>query len=207
MNLLLVTSSIAGQASNSRALAMDIVSALTEGHPNERVVERDVSSDPLPHFTAETFKAFTAPAETRSPAETALAALGDTLIEELENADAIVLAAPMYNFSIPSTLKAWIDHVARAGRTFHYTEDGPVGLLGGRKVYVAGSRGGVYSTGPAQALDFHETYLRGVLGFLGLTDVTFIHAEGLAKGPAVAEAAMAGARAQAQALAADSLAA
>jgi FMN-dependent NADH-azoreductase len=113
----------------------------------------------------------------------------------------------MYNFSIPSTLKAWIDHVARAGRTFHYTQDGPVGLLGGRKVYVAGSRGGVYSTGPAQALDFHETYLRGVLGFLGLTDVTFIHAEGLAKGPEAAEAAMAGARAQARALSADSLAA
>lgn len=207
MKLLLVTSSISGTASNSRALAMNIVTALREAHPDIRVVERDVAADPLPHLTAEVFKANMTPPPDRSAAETALAAPADALIEELEAADAIVIAAPMVNFSIPSTLKAWIDHVARAGRTFGYTEDGPKGFLGGRKVFVAGSRGGVYSEGPAQAMDFHETYLRGVLGFLGLTDVTFIHAEGQAKGPEIAKAAMASARARASDLATSSLAA
>ena len=104
--------------------------------------------------------------------------ISDTLISELEAADTIVLTAPMYNFSIPSTLKAWIDHVARRGRTFSYSAAGPQGLLSGKKVFVLTARGGIYSQGPSQAFDFQVPYLRGVFGFIGLTDVTFIHFEG-----------------------------
>ena len=118
-----------------------------------------------------------------------LVALSDELIAELEVADTIVLAVPMYNFSIPSTLKAWIDHVARRGRTFRYTEKGPEGLLRDKKVFVLVSRGGVYSKGsPAAPFDFQEPYLRTVLGFLGLTDVTFVHFEGVGMGPEAAAA-------------------
>ncbi|HEX9524857.1 MAG TPA: NAD(P)H-dependent oxidoreductase, partial [Reyranella sp.] len=103
--------------------------------------------------------------------------------------DTIVLAVPMYNFSIPSTLKAWVDHVARRGRTFRYTEKGPEGLLRNKKVFVLGARGGVYSKGtPHAAFDFQEPYLRAVFGFLGMTDVTFVHFEGLAMGPEAANA-------------------
>jgi FMN-dependent NADH-azoreductase len=110
--------------------------------------------------------------------------LSDDLVAELLKADTIVLGAPMYNFSVSSTLKAWIDHVARVGLTFKYTETGPVGMVQGKKVYVFTSRGGVYSQGPAKSMDFHETYLRAVLGFIGLSDITFIHTEGLAMGEA-----------------------
>jgi FMN-dependent NADH-azoreductase len=117
------------------------------------------------------------------------------LIEELEAADTIVLAVPMYNFSIPSTLKAWIDHVARAGRTFRYTAAGPEGLLNGKKVFVVSGRGGFYSgDSPAKVLDFQEPYLRAVLGFLGLTDVTFIHVEGLKVSSEAAEKGISRAR-------------
>jgi FMN-dependent NADH-azoreductase len=112
--------------------------------------------------------------------QTEAVALADKLIAEVEAADTIVIAAPMYNFTIPSTLKAWLDHIARAGRTFRYTAAGPEGLLKGKKVFVVESRGGFYGEGPAKAMDFQEPYLRAMLGFLGLNDVTFIHAEGQA---------------------------
>ena len=134
------------------------------------------------------------PTEKRTVQQTAAASHADRLIEEVEAADVIVLAAPMYNFSVPSTLKAWIDHVARAGRTFNYTEKGPVGLLTGKKVFVVTARGGVYSEGPAKSFDFHEPYLRAVLGFLGLNDVTFVYVEGLAVSSDSATAGLAKAR-------------
>ena len=138
--------------------------------------------------------AFFAPAEQRTPAQTETVKISDQLVDELFVADVIVLGAPMYNFSVSSALKAWIDHVARAGRTFKYTESGPVGLLTGKKVYIFTSRGGVYSEGPAKSMDFHETYLRAVLGFIGLTDITFIHTEGLAMGEEAVAGAMSGTR-------------
>jgi FMN-dependent NADH-azoreductase len=117
------------------------------------------------------------------------------MIEELEAADTVVLAVPMYNFSIPSTLKAWIDHVARAGRTFRYTANGPEGLLKNKQVFVVTGRGGIYSgDAPTRVLDFQEPYLRGILGFLGLTNVTFIHIEGLSIGAESAERGFAQAR-------------
>ena len=116
-------------------------------------------------------------------AELAARALSDELIAELRAADTIVIGAPMYNFSVATTLRAWFDHVLRAGETFRYTENGPEGLLGGKRVIVVESRGGLYSEGPAQAIDFQEPYLRHLLGFIGLTDVTFVRAEKIGYGP------------------------
>jgi FMN-dependent NADH-azoreductase len=186
-NILLVTSSIAGENSKSRKVALDLIAALRAGNGNSKLVTRDVTA--LPHIDGVTFAAAGTPAEKRSYEQQARAALADALIAETEAADAIVIAAPMYNFSVPSTLKAWIDHIARAGRTFRYTEKGPEGLLKNKKVYIVASRGGVYSSGPASALDFQEPYLRGVLGFVGLSDVEFVYVEGLGMGPeAVAKA-------------------
>jgi len=137
--------------------------------------------------------AFTPEAQ-RSPAQSHDLETADTLIAELMAADVIVIGAPMYNFTVSSSLKAWIDHVARAGVTFRYTENGPVGLATGKKVFVFTARGGVYTKGPASAMDFQETYLRAFLGFIGLTDVTFIHSEGLGMGDAAVASALAGSR-------------
>jgi FMN-dependent NADH-azoreductase len=150
------------------------------------VVERDLTADAMPHLSLAALAASMTPADSRSTAEHEAAALADTLIEEVEATDVIVIAAPMYNFSIPSTLKAWIDHITRAGRTFRYGAAGPEGLLEGRKVFVITGRGGIYSDdSPARGMDFQEPYLRAMLGFLGL-DVTFIHVEGLKISPEAA---------------------
>jgi FMN-dependent NADH-azoreductase len=192
--LLFVTSSILGENSKSRALGREFVEAWTRHHPGTRVVERDLVAEAVPHVTGAVVGAAMTPAEQRSPEQAEAASLADRLIEELEAADVVVLAAPMYNFSVPSTVKAWIDHVVRAGRTFRYGANGPEGLLRGKKVFIVTARGGVYSRGPAKSMDFHEPYLRHVLGFIGLTDVSFIYAEGLAM-PEVAAGALENARA------------
>ncbi|GAA4033833.1 FMN-dependent NADH-azoreductase [Actimicrobium antarcticum] len=175
----------------SRQVTGEFVARLQAAHPASTVVERDVASQPLPHLTGQVLGAFFTPADARSPQQTIDASLSDTLVAELKAADVIVIGAPMYNFSITSSLKAWIDHVARAGLTFKYGANGPEGLLTGKKVYVFTSRGGVYSEGPAKVMDFHETYLRAVLGFLGLTEITFIHSEGLGMGEAAVMKALA----------------
>lgn len=184
-NVLLIHSSVFGDKSQSLALARDFL----RRYPHRSVVERALSPQTMPHLDGETYVAMGTPTNDHDGRQQAAVALSDTLIAELEAADTIVLATPMYNFSIPSTLKAWIDHVARRGRTFNYTEKGPAGLLTGKKVFVLTARGGVYSNGaPAAALDFQEPYLRAVLGFLGLTDVTFVHFEGIGMGPDAANA-------------------
>lgn len=198
--LLFVTSSIFGTESKSRQLGQAFVDKWLRQHPGTTVVERDLAAEPLPHITGATMAAIATPPEKRTPDQAKAAGLADRLIEELEAADTVLLAVPMYNFTVPSTLKAWIDHVARAGRTFQYTENGPVGLLKGKQVFVVTSRGGVYSQGPGKALDFHEPYLRGMLGFLGLDDVTFVHAEGLAVSAKAAAESLAGARARIESL-------
>jgi FMN-dependent NADH-azoreductase len=183
-NVLLIHSSVFGEKSQSLGLARDFL----KRYPHRSLVERALSPQTMPHLDGETFAAMGTPATELDGRQQAAVALSDELIAELEAANTIVLAAPMYNFSIPSTLKAWIDHVARRGRTFRYSEKGPEGLLKGKKVIVLAARGGVYSNGaPAAALDFQEPYLRAVLGFLGLTDVTFVHLEGLSMGPEAAE--------------------
>ena len=138
----------------------------------------------MPHLDGETAAAFATPESQRTDRQKHLLALSDSLITELEKADTVVLAVPMYNFSIPSTLKAWIDHVARAGRTFRYTAQGPEGLLKGKRVVVLTARGGRYSDrSPSRAFDFQEPYPRAGLGFLGISDITFVHLEGLNIGP------------------------
>ena len=128
--------------------------------------------------------AFFTPAEQRTPEQAQTVQISDALVDELLAADVIVIGAPMYNFSVSSTLKAWIDHIVRIGRTLQYTATGPVGLVSGKKVFIVTATGGVYSEGPAKAYDFLGTYLRSVFGFIGMTDVTFVQAEGLAMGEA-----------------------
>ena len=183
-NVLLIHSSVFGEKSQSLGLARDFL----KRYPHRSLVERALSPQTMPHLDGETFAAMVTPATELDGRQQAAVALSDELIAELEAANTIVLAVPMYNFSIPSTLKAWIDHVARRGRTFRYSEKGPEGLLQGKKVFVLAARGGIYSNGaPAAAFDFQEPYLRAVLGFLGLTDVTFVHLEGLSMGPEAAD--------------------
>ena len=185
-NLLFVSSSLFGDGSQSRLIANEFIDRWRQSHPGTTVVERELTADSIPHLGLAAFAASMTAADTRSTAERQAAALADALIEEVEAADVIVLAAPMYNFSIPSTLKAWIDHITRAGRTFRYGAAGAEGLLKGRKVFVITGRGGIYSDGsPAKGMDFQEPYLRAMLGFLGL-DVTFIHVEGLKISPEAA---------------------
>jgi FMN-dependent NADH-azoreductase len=185
-NLLFVASSLFGDGSQSRLIASEFIDRWRQSHPQTTVVERDLAADGIPHLSLAAFAASLTPADARSTAEHQAAALADALIEEVEAADVIVLAAPMYNFSIPSTLKAWIDHITRAGRTFRYGAAGAEGLLKGKKVFIITGRGGIYSDdSPAKGLDFQEPYLRAMLGFLGL-DVTFIHVEGLKISPEAA---------------------
>lgn len=182
-NVLLIHSSVFGAKSQSLGLARDLL----KRYPHRSLVERALAAHTMPHLDGETFAAMGNDAGDLNSRQKEVVALSDELIAELEVADTIVLAVPMYNFSIPSTLKAWIDHVARRGRTFRYTENGPEGLLKGKKVFVLAARGGLYSNGaPAAAFDFQEPYLRTVLGFLGLTEVTFVYLEGLAMGPEAA---------------------
>jgi FMN-dependent NADH-azoreductase len=200
--LLLITSSLFGDQSKSAQLANEFVDRWRRAHPGTVVTPRELTAASMPHLSLDALGALMTPAEQRSVGQARSVAFGDGLIEELEAADTIVLAVPMYNFSIPSTLKAWIDHVARAGRTFRYTAAGPEGLLKGKKVFVITGRGGVYTgDSPAKMLDFQEPYLRGVLGFLGLEDVTFIHVEGLKVSAEAAERGIANARAAITALA------
>lgn len=181
--VLLISSSLFGEQSQSLGLAREFLTR----HPHSSVVERTLAPDSMPHLDAETLGAMATPDAQRTERQKQLAALSDTLVAELEAADTIVLAVPMYNFSIPSTLKAWVDHIARAGRTFRYTAAGPEGLLKGKKVFILTARGGIYSgNAPARAFDFQEPYLRAVLGFVGLEDVTVVHLEGLRVSPEAA---------------------
>ena len=192
-NILLVTSSLFGDKSKSREVALDFLNAWRGAHSDTHVTVRDTNA--IPHLSGETLGALMASPEKRSAEQQAMVASADALIGEVEAADTIVIAAPMYNFSIPSSLKAWIDHIARAGRTFRYTAAGSEGLLKTKKVFVVISRGGVYGgDSPAKGMDFQEPYLRAMLAFLGLNDVTFIHAEGLAISPEAAVAGMQAAR-------------
>lgn len=174
---------------NPEGVSTGLVSRFVEGwtaaQPDSAVVRRDVGMAPPPHLDGGTIGSFFTPPENRDASAQDLVALSDTLVDELEAADIIVIGAPMHNFGLTSGLKAWIDHVSRVGRTFAYTEDGPKGLLAGKgkKVFVLGARGGDYSeSSPVQGMDFVTPYLKTILGFMGLNDVTFIHAEGVAMG-------------------------
>jgi FMN-dependent NADH-azoreductase len=205
-NILALTSSLSGAASISDSLVAEAIRQLKALHPGAHVVHRDLAHDPVPHLLPETFSGVRAEAST--PAEQAASALSDQLIAEVRAADVIVMGAPMYNFSLPTTLRAWFDHVLRPRVTFTYTADGPQGLVEDKPVIVIEARGGLYSEGPAAAVDFQEPYLRQLLGFIGLTDVRFVRAEKIGYGAeartAAVEAAIAaiGAAVQPTALAA-----
>ncbi len=192
--VLLVLSSPRGAQSQSSQIAHQLVDELKSRDPAARLVVRDLARNPVPHVGVDFVDAIGLAPEQRSPAQQRAIAVSDELVDEVLGADVLVLAAPMHNFSLPSGLKAWIDHVARAGRTFKYTEQGPRGLLTGKKAVVVVARGGVYSDGPMKAYDFQEAYLRTVLGFLGITDVEFVRVEGLAMGPDAAKGAVESAR-------------
>lgn len=193
-NLLLVTSSLLGEDSKSTKIATEFVTAWKAANGPARLVHRDLAGT-VPHLTGEHLAAWMTAHQERSERQRVLVKESDPLIEEVEAADVIVIAAPMYNFSIPSTLKAWIDHITRVGRTFHYTANGPEGLLKNKKVFVIAARGGIYTgDSPAKGYDFQEPYLRAILGFNGLTDVTFIHVEGQKLNPDAAEAGIVQAR-------------
>jgi FMN-dependent NADH-azoreductase len=191
MNILIVSSSANGDASVSGGLAARFADSVRAADPAAHIVLRDVGANPLPHLTAETVGAIKG--EPATEAENDARALSDALVAELQAADVIVIASPMYNFGMSSTLKSWFDHVVRAGVTFRYGAEGPEGLLKGKQAVVIESRGGLYSEGPAAALDGQEAHIRTLLGFVGIADVTFVRAEKLGYGPEAAEAAIASA--------------
>jgi FMN-dependent NADH-azoreductase len=199
-HILLIQSSSNLASSVSRDLSETYVKDYTAAHPDATVTERDLVASPIPHLGVDLLGGFFGKPETLTEAQKTALALSDTLVDEVEAASLIVIGVPMYNFSIPSALKAWIDHVIRAGRTFHYTAEGPKGLVAGKKAVLFLASGGVYSDGPYKPYDFQESYLRAILGFIGITDVTVVRAEGLALGPDSATKAVADARAKAAAL-------
>jgi len=192
--LLQINASINNGNGESSRLAKQFVAAFHQRHPKASIVVRDVAAaEPVPHLTAERFGAFITKPEDRSAAQQAVVTYSDTLINELRQADVIVLGLPMYNFGVPSQLKAYFDHIARIGETFEYTEKGPVGKLTGKKVYVFAARGGVYEGTP---MDTQTSYVRDFLRFLGISDVEFIYAEGLNMGPQSKQTALAKAEAE-----------
>jgi FMN-dependent NADH-azoreductase len=185
MNLLHIDSSALGAHSVSRELSAAIVDTWKRAHPGAKAVYRDLAAQPLPHWTPV--------ADAGDPAARA----GAEAMDEFLAADVVVIGAPMYNFSISSTLKTWIDRVAVAGKTFRYGANGAEGLAGGKRVIIASSRGGYYgSETPGAAFDFQEAYLRKLFGFLGVTDVEIIRAEGVAFGPEQKAQAIASAHAE-----------
>lgn len=174
--LLQIHSSILGDNSQSSALARQFTRQWQTQHPDGRVISRDLAADPLPHLDGTRVGAFFTDAAQRSPEQQALVAQSDALIEELRQADVVVLGVPMYNFSIPSQLKSWMDNIARAGVSFRYTSNGPEGLLGNKPVYIFTTRGGIYHANDA---DYQVPFLRQFFGLLGMTDIQVIYAEGL----------------------------
>jgi FMN-dependent NADH-azoreductase len=176
--LLQINASINTDSGQSSQLANQFVAAFHKRYPEAKIVVRNVAAaEPVPHLNAERFGAFITKPEERSAAQHSVVAYSDTLINELKQADVIVLGLPMYNFGVPSQLKAYFDHIARAGVTFKYTEQGPVGQLTGKKVYVFAARGGLYAGTP---MDTQTSYVRDFLRFIGMADVEFVYAEGLA---------------------------
>ena len=203
MNLLHIDSSAMGAASVSRQVTAAVAKALAAG--NATVTYRDVAAEPLAHLGGELLQAMRpvpgAPAPD-SAAVRAELALTEEVLAEFLAADTLVVGAPMYNFSVPTQLKAWIDRIAQAGRTFRYTANGPEGLAGGKKVVIVSSRGGKYAGAAFEtAMDHQEAYLRAVFGFLGITDITVVRAEGVAMGPEARDAAIAAALAHSGSLA------
>lgn len=193
-SILLVTSSPRGDDSLSSKVAHNLANELSARDNGTSVVHRDLGVNPIPHLDSVTTSAIRKPAADRTPEEAAAADYSDKLVAELMAADTVVIATGLINFNIYSTLKSWIDNIARAGQTFRYTAEGPEGLAKGKKIYIVLASGGVYSEGPATGMNHAVPYLTTILGFLGMTDVEVIYVEGLAFGPEAAEKAIASAQ-------------
>ncbi|NUY81175.1 NAD(P)H-dependent oxidoreductase [Flavobacterium sp. MAH-1] len=188
MKILNILSSINGEHSNTKKVVEAINSRLLEKHPDATINVKDLAKSPVPHLEAAHFQAFYATEELPENYESNVFH-SDTAISEIKESDIIVIAVPFYNFNVPGTLKSWIDQIARAGVTFSYGENGPIGLLQGKKVFLAFASGGIYSVEPMKSMDFAEPYLRNVLGFLGMTDITTFRLEGV-KVPGVSDHAL-----------------
>ena len=195
-NILYIQSSPRGSESYSQKVAQSIVDELAGSYPDANVAVRNLAQNPPPHVGEAFVGGLWLGPEQRTPKQAAALAVSDVLIDELLAADVIVLAVPMHNFGPPSTLKAWIDHVVRVGRTVSYSQKGPEGMLKGKRAILVLASGGVYSDGPARPLDFQEPYLRAILGFIGLTDVDVVRVEGVARSTIGPEKAVASATAR-----------
>lgn len=185
--LLQINAGLRGSSSQSSQLADKLAAALLSKAPGTKHIKRDLSKDPIPHLDHGTFQTFFDPDAAVTPTQKVGLSLSDTLIAELKEADTLVFGAPMYNLNVPSTLKSWIDYVSRAGQTFSFTETGPVGLLEGKKAYIVVAQGGKFL---GTSADLQTGYLKMVLGLIGIVDVEFIYAQGLAMGPQAAEAGL-----------------
>lgn len=193
MKILQINTAARSEGANSSKLADAISSRLKVKHPEAVLEVRDLAANPHPVLDEAALGALFTPADQRTPEQAARVALDDALIAQTQSADVIILGVPMYNFGVPVQLKTWIDAIARAGVTFSYTENGPEGLIKGKKVYLALARGGIYRDTPN---DSQVPYLKTVLGFLGMTDIECVYAEGLAMGEEAAVQAFASAEAQ-----------
>jgi FMN-dependent NADH-azoreductase len=190
--LLQLTSSLFSENGQSSRLAETFVARWKDANPGAQVIVRDLARSPVPHLDAARFGAFLARPESRSAEQQAVIRYSDALIEELRRADVIVIGLPMYNFGVPSTLKAYFDHIARAGVTFRYTDKGAIGLLSGKQAYVFATRGGKYAGTP---FDLETGFVRQFLAFIGIDDADFVYAEGLALGEASVQSSLSGAHA------------
>ena len=191
--LLQIQSSIFSDGGQSSRLARRFIAAWQASNPGGEVIVRDLANEPVPHLDPARFAAFLSKPEERTPEQQAVVDYSDALIDELKRADVVVLGLPLYNFGLPSTLKAYFDHIGRAGVTFSYTEKGPVGLLTGKKVYVFAARGGHYAGTPNET---QTPFIRTFLSFIGMRDIEFVYAEGLAISEASKEQGIARARAE-----------
>jgi FMN-dependent NADH-azoreductase len=202
MKVLHVDASILGESSVSRQLSAAVVQRLRQAHPEATMTYYDLGAEPIGHLTGAHLAA-AAGAAAGNPSLQQDLARGQQALEDFLGADVVVVGAPMYNFSVSSQLKAWIDRLSVAGKTFRYSKEGPQGLAGGKKIIVASSRGGFYGTDrPTAFLDHQETYLRGIFGFFGITDITFVRAEGLNVSADQRQASVAAATAEAARIAA-----
>ncbi len=188
MKILNILSSINGENSNSKKVVDLINSELLKKEPDSKILVKDLAKTPVPHLEAAHIEAFTVLGPDLTIEEESDAFHSNTAISEIQQADVVVIAVPFYNFNIPGTLKSWIDQITRAGATFSYGEAGPIGLLQDKKVYLAYASGGIYSAEPMKSMDFAEPYLKSILGFLGLTDITSFRLEGV-KVPGISDKA------------------
>jgi FMN-dependent NADH-azoreductase len=194
--ILVITSSPRGEESLSNKFSNELATKLAAQTDGSEIIVRDIAANPIPHLDDVTVSAIRKPAEARNEQEAEAVNLSDALVEELLSADTVVIGTGLINFNIYSGLKSWIDYVARAGLTFRYTENGPIGLATGKKVYVVLAAAGVYSDGPAAPMNHAVPYLKTVLGFMGMTDVEVLYIEGLAFGPEAVEKAIVSASAK-----------